>query len=70
MKMIKEKDGKPWCKFCPEKTVRAVWRATGMGMSKHACEAHREDLRKYELERRDDGYMTEADYQTWGDFNH
>lgn len=21
MKKIKEKEGKPWCKFCPEKTI-------------------------------------------------
>lgn len=66
MKMIKEKDGKPWCKFCPDKTVRAVWRATGLGMAKHACQDHVEDLRTYEKAGQDSGHMTEADYQTWG----
>lgn len=66
MKRIREKDGKPWCKFCPEKTVRAVWRSTGMGINKHACEAHRKELQEFEASRRDDGHMSEADYQTWG----
>lgn len=66
MKKIKEKDGKSWCKFCPEKTVRAVWRSSGVCLNKHACEDHREELKKFELEQRDDGHMTEADYQTWG----
>jgi hypothetical protein len=25
-----------------------------------------QELQEYEDKRRDDGYMTEADYQTWG----
>jgi hypothetical protein len=65
MKMIKE-EHKPWCKFCPEKTVRAVWRSQGNFQFKHACDEHREDLKKYELENQDSGRMTEADHQTWG----
>ncbi len=66
MKKIKEKEGKPWCKFCPEKTVRAVWRSSGFSTPKHACEEHRQELKDYELKQVDSGYMTEADYQTWG----
>lgn len=65
MKKIKEKEGKPWCKFCPEKTTRAVWRAQGLGLCKHACEYHIEDLKEYENKYKDSGRMTEADYQTW-----
>lgn len=66
MKKIKEKEGKPWCKWCPEKTVRAVWRTSGICLTKHACEDHKQDLKDYENKYRDDGHMTEADYQTWG----
>lgn len=66
MKRIREKDGKPWCKFCPEKTVRAVWRSTGMSINKHACEEHQQELRALEVSRRDDDHMSEADHQTWG----
>lgn len=66
MKKIKENEGKPWCKFCPEKTVRAEWRSQGFATIKHACEQHRQDLKDYEKSNRDDGYMTEADHQTWG----
>lgn len=65
MKKIKPNEGKPWCKFCPEKTVRAVWRSSGMGQSKHACEEHRTALLAHEESTRDSGHMTEADYQTW-----
>jgi hypothetical protein len=66
VKKIKEKEGKPWCKFCPEKTVRAVWRSSGCHLDKHACELHKQELQEYEAKQRDGGYMTEADYQTWG----
>lgn len=66
MKKIKEKEGKPWCKFCPEKTVRAVWRSSGCYLDKHACEDHKQELQDFEASQRDGGYMTEADYQTWG----
>lgn len=65
MKKIKEKEGIPWCKWCPEKTVRATWRSSGMALSKHACEEHRDKLREYESSQKDTGHMTEADYQTW-----
>lgn len=66
MKKIKEKEGKPWYKFCLEKTVRAVWRSSGVSLNKHACEEHKQELQEWEAKQRDDGYMTEADYQTWG----
>jgi len=65
MKKIKEKEGKPWCKWCPDKTVKAVWRTSGMGLSKHACELHKDQLREYENHCRDSDHMSEADYQTW-----
>lgn len=66
MKKIKEKEGKPWCKFCPEKTIRAVWRSSGLHLTMHACEEHKQELQEFEAKRRDNGYMTEADWQTWG----
>lgn len=66
MKKIKEKEHKPWCKWCPEKTVRAVWRSSGAVLTKHACEQHKDDLKAYENKYRDDGYMSEGDYQSWG----
>lgn len=66
MKKIRECDGKPWCKWCPEKTTRAVWRSTGLSLNKHSCEQHKQDLEEYENQRKGNGYMSEADYQTWG----
>lgn len=31
-----------------------------------ACELHKQELQDWEAKRRNSGYMTEADYQTWG----
>lgn len=65
MKKIKEHEIGPWCKWCPEKTVRAVWRASGH-IGEHACEEHREDLLTYERKvRNTEDHLSEADYQTW-----
>lgn len=66
MKKIKEKEGKPWCKWCPEKTIKAVWRTSGLSLTKHACDAHVDDLKEYERKSAElDSRFTEADYQTW-----
>jgi len=67
MKRLKEnqKHGCTWCKKAGEK-VQAIWRERAHGGS-WACEKHREDLHKKEVEdARADQRMTEADYQTWG----
>lgn len=67
MKRIKENQMGAWCKFCPPKTTRAVWRSSGMGLSSHACEEHRTALKAEEDKRHEaDSRMTKADYQTWG----
>lgn len=47
MKKIKEKEGKPWCKWRPEKTVRAVWHSSGCHLDKHACEDHKQELQEF-----------------------
>lgn len=72
MKKIKEKEHKPWCKWCLQgnssEPLEAVWRTSGVALNKHACEEHKEDLKVYEIKYRDDGYMSEGDYQSWGRF--
>lgn len=69
MKMIKATESYQctWCKAAGKK-VPAVWRLKGLGgISKKACEEHREDLREYEKKlQAQDQHMSEADYQTWG----
>lgn len=51
------------CSFCP---ARAAWRSSGLGLQKFACDDHRPELRKHEVEQADNGHMSEADHQTWG----
>jgi len=53
------------CSYC---MMRAEWRSSGATLNKYACTEHQVDLQKYEADNRDDGYMSEADYQTWGRF--
>lgn len=60
MKKMKPQSTQP-CTYCK---VRAEWKA-GWPM-KFACKDHQQDLQAYEKQTRDDGYMTDADYQTWG----
>ena len=64
MKKLKPKQLGPWCDFCEPKTTRATH--VGRCFNGFACEAHRDNLKKDELENFDEGYMSEADYQTWG----
>lgn len=63
MKQIKPGEyKKTLCSWC---TLPAAWRASGMGVQgKYSCDVHRSELTQHE--RRDDGHMSEADYQTWG----
>lgn len=47
------------CDFCRKEDGKtpAVWAEAGI----HACNGHKQKL----IENRDDGHLTEADYQTW-----
>lgn len=82
MRKIKSKErqnGMKWCSFCKPDKVHAIWRNTHLRCDRKeeklqfACEEHKGllidgtavDLDLSKL-KRDDGYMTEADYQTWG----
>jgi hypothetical protein len=57
MKRTKQKDTHP-CQWCKKLEIKrkAVWQHYGQ----YACEEHKDKIHV------DDGYMTEADYQTWG----
>lgn len=66
MKKIKC-EHKPWCQHCPPKTRRAVWRSSGLGGAEvKTCDEHKDKIVEFEKSRQDNGYMTEADHQTWG----
>ena len=66
MKRLKTKQIGAWCSYCPEKTVRAVYRQDGF-CGKFCCEENKQELQKHEEQIREaDSHMTEADYQTWG----
>lgn len=67
MKKIKEGEyKKAVCSFCAIKT-KANWRSSRLGPpNSYACDGHQGELMQFERGRLDDGYMTEADYQTWG----
>ena len=54
MKKTKQSDNHS-CQFCKNKKEKAKWTHFGQ----YACEKHKDKLI-------DDGYMSEADYQTWG----
>lgn len=77
IKSSERKNGMRYCSFCKPLKVGAVYRNTHLRCDlkeeklQFACEEHKDLLAdgtacythmKYE----DDGYMTEADYQTWG----
>lgn len=51
------------CTYCKE---RADWRSGGLSSVAYACTAHQQKLREHEAATRDNGYMTEADHQSWG----
>lgn len=61
MKKLKAKQIGPWCSFCPPKTTRAIYRASGVAHN-FACDKHKDDLAKSEKQS---DRLTEADYQTW-----
>lgn len=50
------------CAWCGQAAVLRSSRITG----KYACDTHSTKLLEAERESQDSGYMTEADYQTWG----
>ncbi len=62
MKKLKANQLGPWCDFCEAKTERATH--VGYGFRGFSCVKHKEDLKK--TEQKDDGYMSEGDYQAWG----
>tara|TARA_R110000744_G_scaffold341635_1_gene446832 strand:- start:3145 stop:3339 length:195 start_codon:yes stop_codon:yes gene_type:complete len=62
MKKLKVKQLGNWCQFCEPKTTRATH--VGRGFDGFCCEDHKEELKK--IEQKDDGYMSEGDYQAWG----
>jgi hypothetical protein len=48
-------------------SAKAAWRSTNRHLTgKYACANHVKQFRAIERADRDDGYMTEADRQTWG----
>lgn len=51
------------CSYCKE---RAVWKSTGLSFIQFACAKHKQALDTQEVINRDDGYMPEGDYQSWG----
>jgi hypothetical protein len=54
------------CSLCALPTP-AKWRSSGIGMpNMYVCDGHQGELMQFERGHRDDGYMTEADHQTWG----
>lgn len=57
MKRTKVKDTH-LCRFCKKegRKVRATWK----DYTDYACDEHKDKIKI------DDGYMSEADYQTWG----
>lgn len=60
MRRLKPKQRTARCKYCKRQGVSrpSMWR-DGYDT---ACDEHRADL---ERDIRDDGHLTEADYQTW-----
>lgn len=64
MKRLKKVQLGHWCQFCAPKTNRTVY--VGAYFDGFACASHQKELQIYEDSRRDDGHMSEADYQTWG----
>ena len=65
MKQIKPGEyKKTLCSWC---ALPAAWRSSGIGVAgRYSCNTHRCNLTEHERPRQDTGYMTEADYQTWG----
>lgn len=61
MKKLKVKQLGSWCQFCDPKTTRATY--VGRGFNGFACDKHKEELREMEGKDKDDGYMSEGDYQ-------
>ena len=80
MRKIKGKErqnGMRWCSFCKPDKVPAIYRNTNLRCDKKeeklqfACGDHKHLLVDgtavhVDIKIKDDGYMTEADYQTWG----
>lgn len=63
MKKMKPTSTQP-CSYCK---ARAVWRTQSLNFQqKFACDIHKKTLEAYEKDNRDDGYMSEGDYQSWG----
>lgn len=77
IKSSERKNGMKYCSFCKPAKVSAVWRNTHLRCDRKdeklqfACKDHKHLLKDGTMvysdnKHEDDGYMTEADYQTWG----
>lgn len=55
------------CSYCSE---RATWRTNSLSLQKYACIGHLEQVRLYEDVNRDDGQMTEGEWQAYGRFGY
>lgn len=51
------------CDRCGE---RATCRTNHLSQVRYACAEHKADLQAFEDSQRDDGHMSEGDYQSWG----
>ena len=51
------------CDRCSE---RASHRANFLNPTQYACGKHKSELQAVEDSKRDDGHMSEGDYQSWG----
>lgn len=64
MKKIKPGEHKgTLCEVCK---APAQWRASQYYRAMYTCGDHKEEIQKAETSSDDDGYMSEADMQTWG----
>ena len=65
MKILKPNQRCYWCSYCPPKTNKALYRASG-SFNTFACENHISELQQYEEQHTiNELHLTEADYQTW-----
>tara|TARA_R110000851_G_scaffold244483_1_gene397281 strand:+ start:345 stop:539 length:195 start_codon:yes stop_codon:yes gene_type:complete len=62
MKKLKVNQLGHWCDFCQPKTNKATH--VGYGFNGFSCEDHKTELKAGE--EKEDGHMSEGDYQSWG----
>lgn len=59
-----KKYGQRYCSYgeCKDNKVPSKWHCFWARAGTDACDEHKDQL----VEQQDDGYMSEADHQTWG----